>query len=894
MPPGSVPELQQKIFKQMGIDVPEPKQPRRPGQAGGNFRNQTSSRKEQRRADRNQKKSNRYTRAALDTGRPSRPKPQNGPRREPIRPVSKPTPKPAAKPQGGMRMLADLSEDDELTEGDFEDGDEDDEEMGDWDDEDDQSDDDVADTKARGKEKPAIDKSIPRAVRERLAEDDAAIEEFERKLGIKKGRKSLPKSFAEDGLAALMEDFGEDDVSEGGDDDRKRKRDYDDWLAEKRRKTAPQQSGNGRKKSAVNQDVSDLESSEGDEADSFGGFSEDDDEGLDDEEDGDSDDDEEMGGFSDEGGPFDESDAGEEPEIKPRQRENPYVAPTTGAVVAKYVPPSLRKSQGSEGEALSRLRKQVQGLINRLTDANILSIVQSAEELYQNNARGEVTEMLTELILAQVCKPESLPDQFFVLTGGFAAAIYKVIGASFGSHLVRRVVEDFGRQYDHAKAYEGEVAAIPKEASNLLTFLSQLYVFEVVSCKIVFDYMERLLSDLGELNVELLLRICRMGGRLLRRDDPHALKQVSSLLGKEVTKVGQANVSVRTKFMIETINDLKNSKPKAKGLDSAVVSEHVLRMRKRLGELKSQSRRLDGLSPMGISLQDVENADTLGKWWLVGASVPVKPDDAKGAKGNGGAKSAGGNYESDEEDLEFILPDYPKKARAQGLSTPGQIAIFTALLSAVDAEQGYHQYVTLKLKKDEQLEIARVLVQCVGSEPQYNPYYALVAKHAVSNSKVRFAFQNRLWQIFRGLGESLFGEEADDDDTADTDRMKDPQRVKNVAQFYASLITDGSLNIIVLKPLDLPRLGSSCSTFLEWFMIYLLKECKSKNSEKEDARVAKVFGAGRDLPGLSAGIGWFLRKRVRKSKLISSKEVKKLQAVREKAEGAAQAIKMDE
>ncbi|VUC23659.1 unnamed protein product [Clonostachys rosea] len=888
MPSGSVPELQQKIFKRMGIDVPEPKQPRRPGQNGGNFRNQPSSRKEQRRADRNQKKSNRYTRTAPETGRPSYPKPQNGPRREPARPVpaSRPASKPAAKPQGGMRMLADLSEDDELTEGDFEDGDEDDEEMDGWDDEDDESD-DVADTKARGKEKPVIDKSIPRAVRERLAEDDAAIEEFERKLGIKKGRKSLPKSFVEDGLAALMDDFGEGDVSEGDDDDRKRKRDYDDWLAEKRRKTAPQQSRKG-KKPADDSDDSDLGSSEGDEADSFGGF------GEDDEEDGDSADDEEMGDLSDEGDPFDESDASEEPETKPRQRENPYVAPTTGAVVAKYVPPSLRKALGSEGEALSRLRKQVQGLINRLTDANILSIVQSAEELYQNNARGEVTEMLTELILAQVSKPESLPDQFFVLTGGFAAAIYKIIGASFGSHLVRRVVEDFGRQYDNAKAYEGEVAAIPKEASNLLTFLSQLYVFEVVNCKIVFDYMERLLSDLGELNVELLLRICRMGGRLLRRDDPNALKQVSSLLGKEVAKVGQANVSVRTKFMIETINDLKNSKPKAKGLDSAVVSEHVLRMRKRLGELKSQSRRLDGLSPMGISLQDVENADTLGKWWLVGASVPVKPEDAKGAKGNDAAKKAGKNYESDEEDLEFILPDYPKKARAQGLSTPGQIAIFTALVSAMDAEQGYHQYVTLKLKKDEQLEIVRVLVQCVGSEPQYNPYYALVAKHAVSNNKVRFAFQNRLWQIFRGLGESLFGEEADDDDTADTDRMKDPQRVKNVAQFYASLITDGSLNISVLKPLDLPRLGSSCSTFLEWFMICLLKDCKSKNSEKEDARVAKVFGGGRDLPSLSAGVGWFLRKRVRKSKLISSKEVKKLEVVREKAEGAAQRIKMDE
>jgi nucleolar MIF4G domain-containing protein 1 len=793
------------------------------------------------------------------------------------------------KSEAPLRVVNPALEDDSLDEDDFLDGDDSDLGLDDdmEDDEDDDahegdfgnSDDDSA-SEAHGKSDSAESGKASRTQRDQLAQDDAAIEDFERKLGIKKGRKNLPQSFKDDGLDLLMADLDEDEDEYGdGESDleaKKRMHEFDDWLSAKRRKT-----GAAEKKSAkvVNQD------SEEDEDGSLIGSDEDDDDNLDDLDLEGGSDDEDGKGFDDDSfGGFD-SDGEHQAPSAPRQRENPYVAPTTGQVVAKYVPPSLRAASSSEGEARTRLRKQIQGQVNRLSDANILSIVQSIEQLYQNNARGDVTEALTDTMIAQVWKPESLPDQFFVLTGGFCAATYKLIGASFGSHLVRRLVKDFGDEYDKAKTVQGDESAIPKEPSNLLALLSQLYVFDVVSCRIIFDFMERLLDDLTEINVELLLRICRMAGRLLRRDDPQALKHVSSVLGKAVAKRGYGNVSVRTKFMIETIDDLKNSKSKAKGVDSAVVSEHVLRMKKRLGELKSQSRRLDGLAPMGISLDDVENADVRGKWWLVGASVPAKTG------GEGGAESKRQDSEtadytmvSDNEDMDFVLPDYPKKARSQGLATPTQIAIFTALLSATDAESGYRQFIDLRLKRDEQNEIARVLVQCVGSEAAYNPYYAMVAQQACNNRKISFAFQNRLWQIFRGLGEQLFGEDEDYEETADSERMKDENRLSNVAQFYASLFLDGSLSITILKPLELPKISKWTSILMERLVVSVLKGCRSNDTEKEDMRLRKVFGATRQLPVLSAGLHWFLRKRLRRSKTVSSKELRKLDAVIGKAQ----------
>lgn len=78
---------------------------------------------------------------------------------------------------------------------------------------------------------------LPRTVQSKLDADDAEIAALEKKLGMKKGRK-LPKSFMEDGLDDLLGDLGDG----SGDENRKRKREADEWLLNKRRKAQVLQS----------------------------------------------------------------------------------------------------------------------------------------------------------------------------------------------------------------------------------------------------------------------------------------------------------------------------------------------------------------------------------------------------------------------------------------------------------------------------------------------------------------------------------------------------------------------------------------------------------------------------------------------------------------------------
>lgn len=139
----------------------------------------------------------------------------------------------------------------------------------------------------------------------------------------------------------------------------------------------------------------------------------------------------------------------------------------------------------------------------------------------------------------------------------------------------------------------------------------------------------------------------------------------------------------------------------------------------------------------------------------------------------------------------------------------------------------------------------------------------------------------------------MFGEAPEEDETADAERMKDERRITNVAKFYAALVADGTLTIAILKPLELPEANHWASMFVQLFIIALLKECRTKNKDSEDIKLGKIFGAARELPGLAAGIHWILRKKVRKTKLISAKELKKLEGVSEKAQNMVRPVAIE-
>ena len=334
---------------------------------------------------------------------------------------------------------------------------------------------------------------ISRGVKDRLAADDAEIIALERALGLK-GRKKIPKPLEEGDFDTLLDGLGEAEAADDAQSGKRKRHEEEEWLRRKRRKALgdnPQEPSDG-----SGEDFSD-DPSGGEEMDCFESDPEND--GL---SEVDVDDD-------DRSDPDFASDIAKRVQLKSRQpvRENPYVAPSVpgeDAAPAKYVPPS-RRSFAADGESISRLRRQLQGSLNRLSEATLIPILGDIEKLYRDNPRQHVSGTLLDLLIGLLCDPTSLQETFIILHAGFIAAVYKIIGTDFGAQAVQRIDQEVSKYYDS----EADDATQGKRSANLVSLLAELYNFGVISSGLIYDFVRLFLGNMSETSTELLLKIIR-------------------------------------------------------------------------------------------------------------------------------------------------------------------------------------------------------------------------------------------------------------------------------------------------------------------------------------------------------------------------------------------------
>lgn len=328
----------------------------------------------------------------------------------------------------------------------------------------------------------------PREPRSQLSTDDAEIAALEQALGVRRDG-TLPKPFADDGLDLLLEDL---DGSSLTNEQPKAKRKYSDdveWLHKKRQRATHLSS---LAQSTRRADIPRYSSDDDDS--SSHGLSEEDELSLDDD-------------GSESFASSNESLTSPQPHA-PKARENPFRPPVVSSrdqSTRKYIPPNLRAEDPSTSEDLTRLRRQLQGLLNRLSEANLLSILREIEKVYRCNPRQHVSSVLLDLLIGLLCDPISLQDTFIILHAGFIAAVYKVIGTDFGAQLIQRIDNAFVEFYDPKVEEEGN----RRRSANLVSLLAQLYTFQVVSSNLIYDFLRLFLRDITETSAELVLKIMR-------------------------------------------------------------------------------------------------------------------------------------------------------------------------------------------------------------------------------------------------------------------------------------------------------------------------------------------------------------------------------------------------
>lgn len=522
--------------------------------------------------------------------------------------------------------------------------------------------------------------------------------------------------------------------------------------------------------------------------------------------------------------------------------ENPYVAPT------KYIPPAVRREQESESSENIALKRAIKGPLNKLSESNISSIVNEIIGQFSSNPRQIVNETITSIVIDSIVLQGRLLDTFVYLHAAVVAAIYRIRGIDFGAYFIQTLVEKYDSSDDQNKA-----------RFNLITLLSSVYAFGLVSANLINDFIKLFINDLGEDNAEILLRLIRTSGNQLRSEDPSALKEIVVLTNKAAANIPKDLKSTRLQFLVETISSLKNNKLK---IHSEATFQLITRLRKYLSSIKSSKLN----DPIQVSISDIRNIDTVGKWWLVGSAWK------------------GSNQEEKEDfkvnepvDMDLSEPNWLELAKAQRMNTDVRRAVFISIMSAEDYMDAITKLDKLGLKKAQQKDIPRILMHCASVEPAWNPYYGLLASKLCESHSHRKSLQFMLWDLIKELD----GSQDDDSEPEDfplNEDLDDEQQLKralNLGRLFGFLFSEESLPLHLLKNVNFLTASGDLTVFLELAFVTFFDRVakKSKHGKSmDDSLHLSLLSKMSQEPTLMKGLKLFIQKLQTSEYVTSAKQ----------------------
>uniref|UniRef100_A0A3Q2QRU4 Nucleolar MIF4G domain-containing protein 1 n=1 Tax=Fundulus heteroclitus TaxID=8078 RepID=A0A3Q2QRU4_FUNHE len=667
----------------------------------------------------------------------------------------------------------------------------------------------------KGKKTNKLQESRKMALLEANEQEDREIKKLERCLGLnkRKNKKSLPQSFVSDGLDYIL------GVLDSGSSGARMYEEEDedmDTAKENFEKLDEEDSS-----MSDEDEEAEMESEGSEDAEEEEMGSEEDDE-ADVEEEEETDDGSEINQSGADDAPGDESE--EETEKRPL---HPDITPQAGpATTGKYVPPQLRDAGDDRRKAeLEALRRKVKGLLNRLSEPNMAFICGQLEELYMSRSRKDMSDTLTDVLLAACVTPDRMPDRLLMEHVLLVSILHHAVGLEVGAHFLETVVRRFDEAYRSASE--------DKECDNLVAIVAHLYNFQVVHSVLIFDVLKLLVAAFTEKDIELVLFVLRTVGFGLRKDDALALKE---LIAEAQRKAGDAGAKftdqTRVRFMLETMLALKNNDMrKIPGYDP----EPVERLRKLQRTLIHGSASGSDLK-LRVSLENILKAEQVGRWWIVGSSWSGAPMISKQDDPTSEQTAAGGQFSQKVLEL----------ARKQRMNTEVRRNIFCVLMTSEDYLDAFEKLLRMGLKDKQEREIVHVLMDCCLQEKSFNAFYAVLGeKFCSQDRRFQMTFQFSLWDKFRELSNLPSG------------------AFSNLVQLVTHFLQRKCLSLAILKVIEFGELDKPKVRFLRQVLTKLLKETEPEEIAGIFGRISGIPKLGMLREGLKLFIGHFLLKNCR-------------------------------
>ncbi|XP_024594952.1 nucleolar MIF4G domain-containing protein 1 [Neophocaena asiaeorientalis asiaeorientalis] len=491
----------------------------------------------------------------------------------------------------------------------------------------------------------------------------------------------------------------------------------------------------------------------------------------------------------------------------------------------KYIPPHVRREEetvdAQKKEELERLKKQVKGLINRLSEPNLASISGQLEELYMGHSRKDMSDTLTGVLLSACAPDAAMPARLVMEHVLLVSILHCTVGIEVGAHFLEAVVRKFADVYK--SGCDG------KECDNLFTIIAHLYNFHVVQSLLIFDILRKLIGTFTEKDIELILLMLRNVGFSLRKDDALSLKElITEAQAKASGAGGKFRDQTRVRFMLETLLALKNNDVrKIPGYDP----EPLERLRK-LQRALLRGAGSGTETQLRVSWDSVLNAERTGRWWIVGSAWSGAPMIDSGQQKTPRKQLTG-----------TVSSKILELARKQRMNTDIRRNIFCTVMTSEDFLDAFEKLLKLGLKDQQEREIVHVLIDCCLQEKTYNPFYAFLAGKLCDYTRsFQMTFQFSIWDKFRDL-ETL-----------------PATNFSNLVHLVAHLLKTKSLPLSILKVVEFSELDKPRVHFLRKVLHMLLMETEVEDLGLIFARVSDSPALGLLREGLKLFISHFLLK----------------------------------
>ncbi|GFY79365.1 nucleolar MIF4G domain-containing protein 1 [Trichonephila inaurata madagascariensis] len=662
---------------------------------------------------------------------------------------------------------------------------------------------------------------------EGIEEEDKIIKKFETLLKLKKRkRKKLPAAFKDDGLDYLLEavDKKEGEASILSDDDFGLEED----LAAVKGKPLKQNSEIKptkcpqakqrtltellREKEGIISSAEESNDENFDEEEHCFNDDESDDENFDAEEDFD---DENFAGDSDLDSNEDNKTENDKEENsvkhskKPKVWEDIYgrlrdesgnVIKNSEACKSIYTPPKLRKintdSEDSKSEVCIKIKRQLKGLLNRLSESNLQNICGQIETMYMKYSRNDMNETLFSLMSELLFTASLTPPRLIMEQAMLIVLLHANIGSEIGAYFLQNIVQKLGTLFKDSNNYgEG------KECNNLLIFLSHLYNFKVTHSKLMFDIFHILAESFSSKDIELIQLILKHIGFVLRKDDPLKLKSLIFSIQAKASSFNNDENDSRVKFMLETLTAIRNNNMyKIPDYDPSII-EHSKKF------LRGVIRKGCSIQELSISYDDLLKAEERGRWWIVGSAwIDTNDNTSKNSQ------SVKGN-EFSEKIMEL--------ARKQHMNTDIRRSIFCTIMTAEDFMDAFERLLKLNLKNQQERQIIHVILHCALNEKSFNPFYTHLLKQFCNFArKHQMCLQFSLWDKFKELS-----------------NMK-PYQINNLSQLLSHLFASGALPLSVLKVIHFSDMDKPMVRFFRKILLAILLDDKEENCARAFTRIA--------------------------------------------------------